>query len=155
MQTVDVVNGLFEAFGAYTAWANFARLRRDQEIKGVYWPMWAFFSAWGLWNCFYYPSLNQWFSFVAGAALCAGNIAWTVLAVRLALKKLRAADARLQFLRAADGARLQFLREIYPAMPSHKGTRIVEISPSLSEGDCRLDECDTKVFFRYPEQKGA
>lgn len=83
MDTFDIINALFEAFGAYTAWRNFAQLYREREIKGVYWPMWGFFTMWGLWNVFYYPSLGQWFSFVAGVALLAGNAAWTVLAARL------------------------------------------------------------------------
>ena len=83
----DVINALFEAFGAYTAWANFFMLRRDQAIKGVYWPVWLFYSVWGMWNVIYYPALGQWFSFFMGLVLLAGNISWTILAARIAARE--------------------------------------------------------------------
>ena len=72
----DLFNGMFEFVGAMFAWMNVAQLRRDQCVRGVYWPAWFFFSAWGLWNLFYYSNLAQWFSFAGGIALVSGNIAW-------------------------------------------------------------------------------
>jgi hypothetical protein len=76
----DALNGLFELFGAVFAWRNALQLYRDREIRGVYWPAWVFFTAWGLWNLYYYPSLGQWFSFGSGCLLVCGNIAWCVTA---------------------------------------------------------------------------
>jgi hypothetical protein len=76
---LDCVNGLFESLGAFFTWRNAYSLYRDKEVRGVYWPTTAFFSAWGLWNLHYYPSLNQWFSFMGGAFLVGGNILWTIL----------------------------------------------------------------------------
>jgi len=84
---VDLVNGLFEAIGALFVWRNFVQLRRDGEVKGVYWPVTAFFAAWGVWNLYYYPTLGQWFSFSAGVVLCAGNIAWVIGVLRLRARK--------------------------------------------------------------------
>ena len=81
--TSDAINGLFELIGAFLCWTNFRQLMRDRQIKGVYWPATAFFAVWGLWNLYYYPSLGQWFSFAAGVVLCAGNLAWVGLALRL------------------------------------------------------------------------
>jgi len=78
----DIINGLFELLGAFFTWRNFVQLLRDREIRGVYWPMTAFFAAWGLWNLYYYPSLGQWFSFTAGVVLCAGNAAWVIAVLR-------------------------------------------------------------------------
>lgn len=80
----DAINGSFELLGAWFTWRNAVQLYRDKTIKGVYWPMWAFFSAWGIWNLWYYPSLGQILSFYAGSLLVCGNIAWTVMAIRLA-----------------------------------------------------------------------
>ncbi|MEW6648176.1 MAG: hypothetical protein AB1450_13335 [Pseudomonadota bacterium] len=88
----DIINGLFELVGAWVAWANAWKLYAEREIKGVYWPAWVFYSAWGLWNLVYYPSLDQWASFAGGVLLVSGNIAWVALAWRLGL--LRAEVAR-------------------------------------------------------------
>ena len=78
----DWINGGFEMVGAYCAWMNAWKLRKDREIKGVFWPVWVFYTTWGLWNLHYYPSLDQWASFAAGAVLTAGNIVWVSLAIK-------------------------------------------------------------------------
>lgn len=87
MQTPDLINGLFEAGGAVAAWRNYFQLRKDREIRGVYWPIYAFYSAWGLWNLAYYPMLNQWLSFLAGSILVAGNCSWVALALSLKIHR--------------------------------------------------------------------
>lgn len=88
MNWPDLINGLFELLGAVFTWRNFLELRRDRRIAGVYWPTTAFFSAWGLWNLIYYPTLDQWMSFAGGVALVAGNLAWVLLAINLEYDKL-------------------------------------------------------------------
>lgn len=75
---LDLVNGGFEAFGAWSAWANVKRLRRDRVVKGVVWQFTVVWQLWGMWNLYYYWGLHQYFSWVAGAALCAGNTAWLI-----------------------------------------------------------------------------
>lgn len=77
----DTVNGIFEAFGALFTWGNAWRIYQDKDVKGIYWPFTAFFSAWGIWNLYYYPSLGQWLSFVGGCFLVAGNITWFAMAL--------------------------------------------------------------------------
>ncbi len=72
----DMVNGIFEMIGGGTVCLNNWRLWRDREVKGVSWASTAFFSSWGLWNLFYYPSLDQWASFAGGAFLVAANLVW-------------------------------------------------------------------------------
>jgi len=78
---VDKINGIFEVIGAFFVWKNVTALYRDKVIKGVYWPATAFFAVWGLWNLVYYPSLNQWWSFLGGIALVSGSITWVILAL--------------------------------------------------------------------------
>ena len=78
----DVGNALFELFGAFFTWRNAYQLYEDKLLKGVYWPTQFFFASWGLWNLYYYPSLGQWYSFVAGVVLVLGNLSWCVLALR-------------------------------------------------------------------------
>lgn len=83
----DLINGSFELVGAYFTWRNFQELRQARQLRGVYWPTTAFFSAWGIWNLVYYPALGQWASFVGGVLLVAGNVAWVVLAISLQADK--------------------------------------------------------------------
>ncbi len=80
-QANDVINGVIEFCGAIFTWRNALQLWRDRTIKGVYWPAFAFFGAWGCWNLAYYPSLNQWCSFYAGCFLVTGNLLWVALAI--------------------------------------------------------------------------
>jgi hypothetical protein len=74
--TPDMVNGAFELVGAVLTFQSFLRVERDKGYAGIYWPAVAFFTAWGLWNLFYYPSLNQQWSFIGGVALVCANVAW-------------------------------------------------------------------------------
>lgn len=85
--TPDIVNGCFELVGAYFTWANFRAYHRVRKLQGVYWPTTGFFTAWGVWNLFYYPSIGQPLSFLGGCVLMLGNAAWIGLVLK---DKLRA-----------------------------------------------------------------
>ncbi len=74
--TPDVLNALFELTGALLTAMNTRRVIRDKGYAGIYWPAVAFFWAWGAWNLFYYPHLEQWWSFTAGVLLFAANLSW-------------------------------------------------------------------------------
>lgn len=91
--TPDLINGLIKLVGAGLTWRNAWELWKARELRGVYWPTSMFFTVWGVWNLYYYPSLDQWFSFYAGILLTMGNLAWVVMAVHLKFKGFR------QFLR--------------------------------------------------------
>lgn len=78
----DTINGLFELIGAFFTWRNYFQLRKDRNLKGIWWPLIAFMTLWGVWNLAYYPSLGQWFSFVGGIALVLGNALWVNLALK-------------------------------------------------------------------------
>lgn len=80
MTIPDLSNGIFEFIGSIAIWANVVALHRDKEVRGSRWEMMIFFSSWGYWNLYYYPHLNQWFSFTGGCSLALANTAWTVLA---------------------------------------------------------------------------
>lgn len=71
----DTFNGLFELGGAAVYALNIRQLLRDKLVRGFHPAPTAFFMGWGLWNLFYYPSLDQWLSFVGGAALVLVNLA--------------------------------------------------------------------------------
>lgn len=76
MNLADLVNGLFELFGGFFLWGNVRRARRDRRFRGVAIVPTAFFTAWGVWNLYYYPSLGQWLSFVGGLNIVAANCVW-------------------------------------------------------------------------------
>lgn len=81
-QINDIINGSFEMIGAYFTIANAYKLHIDKAIKGVYWKIWIFYCGWGVWNLYYYPSLDQWISFIAGILMVVGNIVWLILAIK-------------------------------------------------------------------------
>lgn len=78
----DMINAIFEVGGGYFSWGNVYKLYKDKIVRGVYWPMWIFLSAWGLWNLYYYPSVGHDYSFWAGIFLVSANIAWLGLAIK-------------------------------------------------------------------------
>jgi hypothetical protein len=78
----DVINGLFELMGAACLVVNVRQALRDKQIKGVHWGPTIYFTAWGIWNLWYYPSLNQWFSLAGGLAITLMNLVWLALVIR-------------------------------------------------------------------------
>jgi len=72
----DLINGLFEMVGSVMLWRNVLQLYRDKLVKGVHWNATAFFAAWGYWNLFYYPHLDQWYSFAGGVSIVIANTVW-------------------------------------------------------------------------------
>ena len=79
--TNDIINGIFEIVGGILNWINVLKLYKDKQIKGVYYPAWIFFAAWGMWNIWYYSSLGQWFSFTGGLVIVSANVAWVIMAI--------------------------------------------------------------------------
>ena len=74
--TPDIINGLFEFFGSIVLWRNVVQLHRDKGYAGVHLLATGFFAAWGYWNLYYYPSLNQWWSFYGGLSIVTANTIW-------------------------------------------------------------------------------
>lgn len=74
----DLINGTFEGIGAAMIMLNIQRTRRDKEIKGFRWEPTTFFTVWGLWNLYFYPAMNAWFSFAGGAVLVSLQVVWLI-----------------------------------------------------------------------------
>lgn len=77
----DFFNGLFEFVGAFMILANIKAILRDKTVKGVSWQVTGFFTVWGAWNLYYYPHLDQWWSFTGGLMIFAANAVWVALAI--------------------------------------------------------------------------
>lgn len=72
----DQINGLFELVGGLLIFMSVRALYVSKEVKGVsIFPV-VFFASWGFWNVYYYPSLNQWYSFVGGLVVVSANVVW-------------------------------------------------------------------------------
>ena len=78
----DLINGTFEFAGAFVLWKNVEALACDRVLSGVHWAPTAFFTTWGLWNLFYYPNLDQWFSLGGAFAIVLVNTIWLGLVVK-------------------------------------------------------------------------
>jgi hypothetical protein len=78
MTVPDLVNGSFEFIGSIFLWMNVYRLHADKMLRGYDWKSTAFFSAWGFWNLYYYPSLDQYLSFAGGCSIVLANTVWLV-----------------------------------------------------------------------------
>ena len=79
--TPDQINGAFEFIGGCFALLNVLRLLKDRQLCGVHWSPTLFFALWGMWNLYFYPSVNCWWSFTGGLLLVAVNATWVMLAL--------------------------------------------------------------------------
>lgn len=77
----DLINGLFELFSGILCILNITKIIQDKELKGISWIPLLFFTLWGAWNLYYYPSLNQTLSFIGGLFIFFSNIVWLILIV--------------------------------------------------------------------------
>lgn len=78
----DLINGSFELIGGLLLWTNVRRILRDRCVHGINILPTVFFTAWGFWNLWYYPSLNQWLSFFGGLSVVLANVVWVVLTIK-------------------------------------------------------------------------
>jgi uncharacterized membrane protein YfcA len=77
----DLVNSIFELGGGLLITLNCFRLYKDKVVKGVSVATVAFFSLWGYWNIYYYPSLGQTLSFIGGIVIAVANTVWVGMAI--------------------------------------------------------------------------
>lgn len=78
----DIINASFEFVGIIAVWLNIRAILRDRQVKGVSVLNVLFFSIWGFWNIYYYPSLEQFWSGVAAGLLAASNSFYFFLVMR-------------------------------------------------------------------------
>jgi hypothetical protein len=68
-----MLNGAFEFVGGLFILRSVLKLLADKRVAGIAWEMIAFFTLWGVWNLYYYPVLDQWFSFAGGVFIVLVN----------------------------------------------------------------------------------
>lgn len=74
--TSDQINALLELGGAIFLIPSLIEAFKKKLIVGVSWITPIFFTSWGLWNCWYYPSLGQYYSAIAAIIMFIANIVW-------------------------------------------------------------------------------
>lgn len=72
----DLVNGCFETLAGLFSSLNCWRLYKDKVVKGFSVIAVTFFTFWGFWNLYYYPSLEQKLSFYGGLTIVTVNTIW-------------------------------------------------------------------------------
>lgn len=80
--SADAVNGMLEVGGGLFVLGHCRAVWRDREVKGVSIIGTVFFLGWGVWNLYYYPSLEQWYSLAGGIFLTLANLLWVGLLIR-------------------------------------------------------------------------
>jgi hypothetical protein len=78
----DAVSAGFEVSAGILTWMNVKILLKHKVVRGVYWPATAVFTAWGGWNCIWYPHLQQWLSFSGGLFITVANATWIYWVLR-------------------------------------------------------------------------
>lgn len=78
----DIINSIFEFCGGLFQCLSIRRILIDKKARGLSVVGISFFFLWGCWNLYYYPHLDQWYSFVAGVFIAITNIIWISLIIR-------------------------------------------------------------------------
>ena len=59
---------------------------KDKGYAGLHPAATAFFWSWGVWNLYYYPHLDQWWSFTGGVSLVIANTTWVAMMLKFGRK---------------------------------------------------------------------
>lgn len=69
----DLINSLFEGFAGLMVLNHCRVLHAEKMVRGVSVVSSFFFTVWGVWNVYYYPTLNQPLSFYGGLFVVVAN----------------------------------------------------------------------------------
>lgn len=75
---MDEVNGIFELLGAVMISLSCIKLAQDRRIAGLSFYHVTYFTAWGWFNVFFYPSQGLFWSFIGGICVVVMNSLWLV-----------------------------------------------------------------------------
>lgn len=74
MMSPDLINGGFEAFASVMVLNHCRVLAAEKIVRGVSVVSVTFFMLWGVWNLYYYPGLEQTWSFYGGVLVVLANL---------------------------------------------------------------------------------
>jgi len=76
---MDMINAAFEFGGFLALMPSIMAIMRDKRVHGMSLLTPLFFTSWGWWNLFYYPSLDQFWSAIAAGLLASTNSVYLAL----------------------------------------------------------------------------
>ena len=82
MNWTDIVNGVFELAGAFFILPSILSAMRTKKVASVNWLTIVFFTSWGFWNLYFYPTNGFTLSFIGGLLLSCANITWLTLILK-------------------------------------------------------------------------
>jgi hypothetical protein len=74
--TPDHTQATWEIGAALFGLLNIRAIRKSRSVTGVHWLPTAYFSAWGVYNLWFYAALDLPMSWWAGIGMCAVNLTW-------------------------------------------------------------------------------
>lgn len=79
--TPDHINAFFECSGLFFVFPSIIALYRTKSAEAI--SLWTvfFFTSWGFWNMWYYPSLGQFWSGVGAYGVAGANSIWLGLII--------------------------------------------------------------------------
>ena len=136
----DALNGSLELLGGLFITFSIMKLLRDKAVRGISWIHVGFFTVWGAWNLYYYPHLDQYWSFVGGIGVFIANGVYLALLIRYSLTPRKIAD---DYIETFTGKR------IYVHDPKMESICVEDIAHALSN-NCRYNgHC--KGFYSVAE----
>jgi hypothetical protein len=78
---MDKINAVAEVIACIVLLPSIMRAWRLKVVQGVHWLTPAFFWSYGIWNLFYYHSLEQWWSGMAAILLATQNTVWLLMVI--------------------------------------------------------------------------
>jgi len=75
----DIVNAGFELLASLFILNHCRVLYQDKQVRGVSVLSSLFFTLWGLWNLYFYPAVNQSYSFYAGICVVVANAIYVAM----------------------------------------------------------------------------
>lgn len=82
MQIPDLINGSFEFLAGFFVLNHCRMVLKDKAVAGVSIISIVFFTLWGFWNLYYYPHLDQLWSFYGGMFIVTANTLWVILLIK-------------------------------------------------------------------------
>lgn len=79
---IDYINGAFECLSGFFVLDHCRAAIRDKAVAGVSIPAVCFFLAWGFWNLYYYPQLDQVASAIGALFIVAANTLYIFLLLK-------------------------------------------------------------------------
>jgi len=85
----DFINSSFMFLSSFVNCLNIIKIIKDKTVQGVDWRATVFFVLWGVWDFYYFPTLNQWWSFIGSFAMTIVNLVWLSLVLYYSYFKKR------------------------------------------------------------------